>query len=230
MAQTILPIKGVPDELITVLNERFRSLELASGAGAQGSRVGLFFAHVSRPDANGTTVGTFGAETDRGVIYQVQTVYSSQVWVYVGGVMSADFADEPADLGSNDSGFLWQVADYAHLLRWNGTGWEFMDEMGGYVAGRVVAPDGNGWQLCDGTATSYLHISAGAVSEVAHTTLNLAGGAYPKFANAYGGAITASNAPGVTKGGTFAAGTGFVTAVDGTGQPPHIDLLPYFRR
>jgi hypothetical protein len=156
-------------------------------------------------------------------------------------MMRATFANRPTDLGANDAGFLWYVSDYAHLLRWTGTGWEFVDEMGGWVAWRVVAPDGNGWQLCDGSATHYLHVSAGAVSEVAHTPLTLTGGYYPKFGAAYGGALNASTTP-------TAAGPSAVVNVLGssvtsvaTGAHTHVITLPadpvanavglpYFRR
>lgn len=226
----ILPVKGIPDEFIIAINTRFRQLLSPADGGAAGTDPGLICTHANRPSVNLTPLGTYCSETDRGVTYQLRSVSSSRAWVYASGVMRAAFASRPVDLGANDAGFLWSVTDYAHLLRWTGTGWEFIDDMGGYVAGRIVAPDGNGWQLCDGTATKYLHISGGAVSEVSYTTINLTTGAYPKYANAAGGSITASNAPGVAKGGTFSVGTGFLTNVDGTGQPPHIDMLPYFRR
>jgi hypothetical protein len=227
-----MPIKGVPDELIQILNARFRE---ASGGAAStsvgGSAAGFFFTHKGRPDANAQGIGTFGTETDRGVVYQVQTVRSAQVWVYVSGVMRATFANRPTDLGAQDEGFQWSVTDYGHLLRWTGTGWEFEDDHGGYIAGRAVAPDGNGWQLCDGSSTNYLHVTGGAVSEVSYTTPNLNGTpAYLKWANAYTGTIVAANAPTTGPFNAAAGGTAVVQSVNNNGEPAHLNLLPYFRR
>lgn len=80
----ILPIKDVPEELIRVLNDRFRSIA-SSSQDAAGIKPGLFFLAQNIPDANSTPVGTFGAETDTGRLLQVQTVASTQTWVQVGG-------------------------------------------------------------------------------------------------------------------------------------------------
>jgi hypothetical protein len=236
----ILPVKGVSDELIRILNDRFRQVSQASPASVSGSRVGLWFPHARRPDANLTAVGTYGTETDRGLLYQVQTVNASQVWVYVSGVMRADFASEPTDLGANDEDLLWSVTDYSHLLRWTGTGWEFADGGGKYIADFVGAPDANGWQLCDGSATHYLHITGGAVSEVAFTTPNLTGSpAYKKSGAAYSGTINAAVPP--TTSGLL--GTVAGSAVSGAASSTHthtislpndpvanLVTLPYFRR
>lgn len=73
--------KGIPESFLTALNSRFLELSGGSVATAAGSVAGLFFRSTKRPDANGTPVGTFGAETDTGNLYQVQTVGSAQVWV-----------------------------------------------------------------------------------------------------------------------------------------------------
>src|ERR1041384_6010390 len=123
----ILPIQGVPDELLRALNDRFRQISSSTAAGSTGSPAGLFFTHKNRPDANAQTVGTFGTETDRGLVYQVQTVSSAQKWVYCSGVLRATFASRPTDLGAQDANLQWSVTDYGHLLRWTGTGWEFED-------------------------------------------------------------------------------------------------------
>ncbi len=239
---SILPIDGVPEELLRALNDRFRQLTQSSPQAVSGSSAGLVFTHATRASANLAAVGTYGTESDRTVVYQVQTVGSAKVWVYVSGVFKADFADEPTDLGPYDTGFLWDVSDYAHLLRWTGTGWEFVDEMGGYFAFRVVAPDGNGWQVCDGTATHYLHILAGVVSEVAITPPNLTGNpAYLKGGAAYSATIHAAVVP-VTIGPTGVSvnlGAGAIVMPPNThthivqlpGDPvANVVCLPYFRR
>jgi hypothetical protein len=240
---SILPIEGVSEELLRALNERFRQLSQESTSTTSGSVAGLVFTHANRASANLTAVGTYGTESDRGVVYQVQSVGSSKAWVYISGQFKAAFADRPTDLGSNDTGFLWHVSDYAHLLRWTGTGWEFVDEMGGYFAFRVVAPDGNGWVLCDGTATHYLHITAGVVSEVAITPPNLTGTpAYLKAGAAYAVTINAAVVPATTgpTGVGVTAGSGASSAANNTththavslpGDPvSNVVCLPYFRK
>jgi hypothetical protein len=239
---SILPIEGVSEELLRALNERFRQLSQESTSTTSGSVAGLVFTHANRASANLTAVGTYGTESDRGVVYQVQSVGSSKAWVYISGQFKAAFADRPTDLGSNDAGFLWHVSDYAHLLRWTGTGWEFVDEMGGYFAFRVVAPDGNGWALCDGSATHYLHITAGVVSEVAITPPDLVtNGTYLKTGAAYAGTRTAAVLPTTSAPSTvnLAIGTGAATASSIThthaislpGDPvANVVGLPYFRK
>lgn len=237
---SILPIQGVPEELLRALNDRFRQLSSSSSQAETGSAAGLIFTHANRASANLTSVGTYGTESDRTVVYQVQSIGSSKVWVYVSGVMKAVFADEPADLGTNDTGFLWNVSDYAHLLRWTGTGWEFVDEMGGYFAFRVVAPDGNGWQVCDGTATHYLHIAAGVASAVAITPPNLTGTpAFLKAGAAYAVTINAAVVPTTGAPSATAPGAGAGTVahqahshtVTLPGDPvPNVVCLPYFRK
>jgi hypothetical protein len=51
---SILPIAGVPDELIRILNERFRALSESGAAAADAVKPGIFFSTNARPDANGT--------------------------------------------------------------------------------------------------------------------------------------------------------------------------------
>lgn len=150
-------------------------------------------------------------------------------------IYKATFAMQPTpNLGVQDAGFLWYVSDYNHLLRWTQSGWEFVDEMGGYIVGRVVVPDGNGWKLCDGSATHYLHIAAGIVSEVAYTTPNLnSNPAYLKWASTYTGSIVAATAPSL---GSASRGTATpltpnaLTDVHADAEPQHLIVLPYFRR
>jgi hypothetical protein len=122
----ILPVAGVPDELIRILNDRFRQVTgtgLPVTPNVGGSLGGLFFAHANRPDANAQAIGTYGTETDRGVVYQVQTVRSQKTWVYVSGTMSAVVASRPADLGTNDAGFLFLATDTFQQFRWSGSAW-----------------------------------------------------------------------------------------------------------
>lgn len=153
----ILPIPGVPDELLRALNDRFRQIDSGSSGTVSGSRAGIFFLHALRPDANGTPAGTFGSETDRGVLFQVQTVFSSQVWVYVSGTMADAYANLPADLGVNDEGFQFLATDTYQFYRWSGTAW-------------VELTQANDMQLAHASASLSL---SNSFQDVASATLTL---------------------------------------------------------
>lgn len=200
-----LPADLAPDQLIPAINERLRRLSATAAQAAPASSetrgavtsiaesAGFAILHAQRATYSaGASPNAFLVETDRGLLYQSQ---ASQ-WRYVSGVMSVDFAGIPGDLTANDAGLLCRVTGYEHTLRWDGGGWAFADAQGGWIAGRVAAPDGDGWQVCDGSATTYLHIFDGIVIAVVFTTPNLIGTpAFPKFGAAYTGTITAATAP-----------------------------------
>lgn len=153
-------------------------------------------------------------------------VSSAKIW-------KAPFSQQPTtNLSVQDEGFLWYVSDYAHLLRWTGKGWEFVDGEGGKIEGRTDVPTGTGWQLCNGTATHRLKVTAGVVSEFAFTTPNITGspGAYLKWAAAYTGSIVAAVGPSVTVAGRGTTGSTAVIAVGADAEPAHLNLLPYYRR
>lgn len=234
-----IPPTTKAEQLIGAINDRIRRInealgaETSTAAASSTLNYGSHAVRVSRP-TSGFEAGSMYFETDRGnVAYQLQ----GNVWVYAGGVLRAAFAAAPV-LKAADAGFLWYVSDYAHVLRWTGTGWEFVDEMGGYVAWRVIAADGSGWQLCDGSATHYLHVTGGVASEVAHTTLNMTGSpTYLKMGAAYGAAINVATL--TTSGPTgnqSVGGTGNLAASTShthtlTADPiANAVGLPYFRR
>jgi hypothetical protein len=239
-----IPPTTADRDLLKAINDRIREINMALGGGGVGNSAGAAAGldaslnYGTRAQRLGKAPSNYGnasifVETDRGLTYQIE----NRVWTYAGGIYKATFANAPTGLAAADTGLLWNVSDYAHLLRWTGSGWEFVDAMGGYVEWRVVAPDGNGWQLCDGSATKYLHIAAGAVSEVSYTTLNLAGNpAYLKMGNAYSGAINAagvinanSASAGVTSGGASAALTGHSHTFSSDPVANAVGL-PYFRK
>lgn len=148
------------------------------------------------------------------------------------GVKVAPFAGQPMGLSQSDEGLLWVVSDYQHVLAWTGTGWEFADAPGGYIAGCAFAPAGTGWKLCDGSKTTYLALTAaGVAQQTTFTTPALTtSAAYLKWASSYAGSVIAATAPGTTKSGATSTGSAFVASVDNTGEPAHFGLIPYFRR
>lgn len=158
----------------------------------------------------------------------------------VATIVRASSVAMPKSLGKTDAGLLWHVTDYAHLLMWTGSGWEFCDGGGNFFAFHKTAPDGTGWQLCDGTSTDYLHIANGALSKTSFTTPNLTGSPAYFKPGTYTGTIIAATPPGMGAPNTTAAiGTGAANAA-GSGHTHTITLpadpianiiaLPYFRR
>lgn len=142
--------------------------------------------------------GALFFETDRTVVYRVNEAGTD--WVYAFGEMAAAFASVPTDLGADDEGFLLQITDYGHRVRWDGAAWAFApgDQGNGYFQDFAVAPTVPGWKLCDGSATTYLSMGA-TITATAFNTPNLAGSpAYRKSAAAYTGSIDAATAPGLS--------------------------------
>lgn len=96
-------------------------------------------------------------------------------------------------------GTLVEVTDYAHVLRWTGTAWQWGpgENGSGMLVPFAVAPTGSGWHLCDGTAgVSYLKAD-GTLGTV--TLPNTAGSAaYLKLGPAYSATITAAAVPTIT--------------------------------
>lgn len=98
-------------------------------------------------------LGSTYYETDRGVSYQIRMVSAAKAWVYFSGKMRGTQSTLPTDLGVADTGFLFEVTDYAHLLQWSGTGWGWApgDEQSNYIRGWLAAPSpATGWKLVDG--------------------------------------------------------------------------------
>jgi hypothetical protein len=238
---TPIPQNVTGDALIAAMNNRIQQINIALGPAAAGAASGAasigYGTHALRIGRPVPAPGSIYIETDRdNIAYQVQVAG----WVYAGGVLSAAFASAPAGLGTADAGLLWNVSDYAHVLAWSGTGWAFFDAMGGYIEGRVVAPDGAGWHVCDGTATSYLHVAAGVASAVAFTTPNLAAtAAFAKLGSAYGAVINAATLPTASGPTATVAAAGAGTAAGPThthvitlpGDPvANVAMAAYFRR
>lgn len=110
-------------------------------------------------------LGILFFETDRLVVYIVQSVSSVKKWKYLGGVMQSTQSGLPADLGTTDINFLVNVTDYGHVLQWTGTGWQWGpgDNGSAYIQGFLDDPTGNGWHLCDGSANVNYLKSTGAL-------------------------------------------------------------------
>jgi len=181
-----------------------------------------------------------------------QSRYSESDLVVLVDSTQANLATLAATLTADDAGLLVNVTDYAHVLQWTGSAWQWGpgETGGGYLGLFDVAPSpGTGWKLIDGTGDD------GSPIGVAHpikilksdgttrsniTAANMTGGAYPKAAGAYNGAVTAATVPGIAgstatvgvSGGVgSAAANGHTHVMSLPGDPvAHTDWLPYLRK
>ena len=134
----------------------------------------------------------------------------------------------------NDTGLRVEVTDYAHILRWNGAGWEWApedDHRAGEIAYFDVAP-GSGWKAIDGKGDDGSAIGAGHPIKILksdgttrnNTTEAALANAFLRGAAAYNGAVTAKTVPTVaapTFSGSPVTPTGSIGAASGS-----INILP----
>lgn len=192
--------------------------------------------------------GTVFYETDRDLLYIVR----GGVWVYLWGIYRLAYGSIAAlALTSADTNLRIFVNDYDHTILWTGAvwGWAEWDRQGGQIEAFAVDPNNSsgGYQLCDGSSTTQLVITAGALSTPTFNTPNLvASPAYGKFGSPYTGTINPAVAaaiggsPGITTSSAQAgtgASFGFVNGVNaGTlanntaAEPANLVLRPWFRR
>lgn len=97
--QTIGPIPGVPDQLITVLNDRFRELSAGSATTADS------------PQEYKTN--------DNGLTYRLR----DGRWIYASGVILDLLAKRPANFDASDAGALFLASDTYQTYRWSGVAW-----------------------------------------------------------------------------------------------------------
>lgn len=150
-------------------------------------------------------------ETDRTVFY----ISLAGTWTYATGQCQSAQSGVSgiiATLGTADAGFLLQVTDFGHLLKWSGAAFAFApgDGLPG-GAGPIlfeVDPTGAGWHLYDGATVSYL-LPTGSTTTKTLPNLSGAGNtaAYTKIDSANSG----PNAP------TSPSGTGGATSTNFTG-------------
>ena len=169
--------------------------------------------------ATAATAGGIFYETDRTVLYVGVASGSSIAWQYAAGTYTSVFANRPVDLGTNDRGFTLWITVENHICIWAGTVWTIVDGGGGYFLDSAIAL-GLGYQLCDGTTTSYLAISGSDLAETPFTTpdeTTANPGTYHTSAASYTGTVNAATTPTFT--GTPAVLTGSVAAPVFSGTP-----------
>ena len=165
-------------------------------AAASGGGIISVGTHATRPAASTYATPTLYYETDRTVLY----LAVSNLWVYVAGAMAAIQSAIPSGLGANDAGFLVDVTNYAHQLRWGGSAWGWApgEPGSGFIQGFAVDP-ATGWHLCDGSSgVNYLK-SDGTLGTI--TLPNLTGAnSFAEFGPTFGSGTTLVPATGTSQG------------------------------
>jgi hypothetical protein len=128
----------------------------------------------------------------------------------------------PTNLTANEKGFLVEVSDFGHTLRWNGSGWGWGpgDSGSGYISGFLETPTASGWALCDGSTVKRLN-SDGTLTSVTlpdYTTasylkLGITANVGPNAPSGSTAAITAGTPAGTNSAPTF-TGTPGTTSVE----------------
>jgi hypothetical protein len=129
------------------------------------------------------------------------------------GQLRGTLAEQPTGLGPDSDGLLYFVADYGHMVAWNGSlsRWEFApgDCGNGFFRDFAITPQETGWQLCDGSTVAYLVVGAATLTTSNFTTPNLNGSnAYRKSAGSYSGTINAAGATSSDGGHDHGGATG----------------------
>ena len=166
-----------------------------------------------------TLVGNFLTTFTLTGITNVTFPTSGTLATVQGAVQRFALAAQPT-LGTADAGTFCFVTDYAHLVYWDGTAFQWGDGDQPYrLADFTVAP-ATGWAVCDGTATTVLVVGAATLTTAALTTPALTTTpSYKKSAAAYTGALNAASGSTATgTSGTGTTGTGTTgTGTTGTG-------------
>jgi hypothetical protein len=167
----------------------FNQVGAAAAVLAYGSR-----AQRLAQDPGASADGSLWLESDTGLVYRVQYIpgaVADAEWQYFAGTWEREQGQLAAlslALRDVDAGLLVEVTDFRHILRWSGSAWGWGPGEDGrheFVDMPIAPDDLTGWQLCDGTVTSYLK---GNGKTAAFTTPDLTAGAV-RIGGAYTGTV-----------------------------------------
>ena len=166
--------------------------------------------------ANFTASAYYGwlyIETDTNSEAVFQSIGSA--WVFVCGISRGVLADIPT-LTTDDENYLYEVTDYGHVLRWNGSAWLWGpgDLGSGFYQLFETTPTAQGWQICDGSTVARLNAD-GTTTNV--TVPNVTTPAYLKGGITAAAVAAASGLTTSVSGGTPA---GTVSAIAATATAP----------
>ena len=173
-----------------------------------------------------------GVSADRAVVYVRMIIGAAVGWVYLCGYWPVVLASlSSSGLGANDTNLLAWITDYSHLLRWNGSAWEWgpSDPGSGFYQLFEAAPSGFGasaWQICDGSTVARLNADGTTTNVTVPdvTTAAYLKGGITSAAVAAASGLTASVSGG-TPAGTNSAPTFTGDAVKAATTDGTIDLV-----
>lgn len=123
---------GLPQQLTDGITQSYTLLyslrDTATQTATGVSRMNQYGAHnkrVQQVAAASAPNGGLYFETDRATaFYQSRLAEAGGTprWFYAGGIYYDVLANRPADLGTDDTGFLFLAG--TQLYRWNGTSWD----------------------------------------------------------------------------------------------------------
>jgi hypothetical protein len=170
------------------------------------------------------SAGLVFLETDRNVLYASGTVAGAIAWIYAAGGYSSTLANQPKDLGANDTGFLFTSTDGNTQYEWNGTVWVTVggalqkitspSYQSAFTGIEALLSEGGAWSVVDSWAHLKKNNGVTAITGAAWSAAFLA--APVLAANQYcqithAGALTAGDAVGVcVRLQSTANGSGFL--------------------
>lgn len=208
--QTSAPTNAQPGTIVTINNVISQVTGIGTAGPLSALAVFLFdtYANWTLTNYNPANYppGTIFIITDWNVAYRIQVVSGSNAWVYWTGFRSSTQSGISAitgfnggALGTDDSGLLLDVTDYAHMLQWSGSAWGWGPGEGGsgYLQDFAVAPTGSGWHACDGSSgVEYLKSDGTTGTLTLPNTASTA--AYRKNGATYASSITSAAAPAIS--------------------------------
>jgi hypothetical protein len=179
----------------------FHNLDTIGGSAWEQAR-GYLREELERLQATINTTWT--------VAHDVDGTQNAASRALLAGSASGTLAEQPLGLTIDDAGYIFDVTDFGHRVKWSGALWGFApgDNGSGYFDDFAITPQASGWALCDGSTVSYLVVGGVTLTTANIVLPNLSGSAaYRKSAAAYTGTIVAaagSSGTGTT-GGTSPA-------------------------
>lgn len=126
----------VGQQIVTVLNTVNNVTQnIINNFAGNATIVGTHNLRLTTYGSASEPVGTLFYESDRHVLYVIEPTPNH--WQFVAGIQLGLEASQPADLGTNDTGFLYFATDTTTLFVWDGTTFVSIS-VGGSVAGTRV--------------------------------------------------------------------------------------------
>lgn len=172
----------------------------ANQSGFTSSFVDTHAARSAYP-ATSYDIGSLYYETDRNALYQIQSVGGINTWVWIMDEYYDVIANQPADLGTDDEGFIfWSTDADEYVYRWDGASWNIVQYHSDLITslafsmftggslGDVITNDGSDgfvWSAASGTTNVYLTANASATDTLTTSFADISGCSLSLNVNGY---------------------------------------------